>query len=71
MEQVAVTDPRPIDTVTLEQEVARQSAQWGCRAAFNYDELRRLTERKLRLLRIRQEMIASAIKPVAEEIDAF
>jgi hypothetical protein len=41
IEQAAANDPRPIDPATLEQEVARQSAQWGCRTALDYNELRR------------------------------
>jgi hypothetical protein len=55
IEQFAANDPRPIDFATLEQEVARQSAQWGCRTAYDYKELRRLTESNLRIQRIRQE----------------
>jgi hypothetical protein len=55
----------------LEQEVARQSAQWGCRTAYDYNELRRLTECNLRVQRIRQEMVAHAVKPAAEEVEAF
>jgi len=71
IEQAAANDPRPIDAATLEQEVARQRAQWGCRPAFDHSELRRLTERNLRVQRIRQEMVADAIKPAGEEIEAF
>ncbi len=71
IEQVAANDPRPIDFATLEQEVARQSVQWGCRTAYDYNELRRLTERNLRVQRIRQEMVAHAVKPAAEEVEAF
>lgn len=71
IEQVAAKDIRPIDVGLLEQEVARQSAQWGCRTAFDYNELRRVTERNLRVQRIRQELVAGAIKPAVEEIEAF
>src|ERR1035438_5801137 len=35
IEQAAVNDPRPIDPVALEQEIARQNAQWGCRAPLS------------------------------------
>ena len=45
IEQAAANDPRPIDPAALDQEVARQNAQWGCRGAFDYDQLRQLTER--------------------------
>src|ERR1039458_456495 len=71
IEQAAANDPRPIDPVALEQEIARQNAQWGCRAAFDNNELRRLTERNLRVQRIRLEMVASAENPPAEEVEAF
>jgi len=71
IEQAAANDMRPIDVGALEQEVARQSAQWGCRTAFDYNELRRATERNLRVQRIRQELVADAIKPTVEEMEAF
>jgi len=71
IEQAAASDPRPINATALEQEVARQSAQWGCRSAFDHNELRRLTERNLRVQRIRQEMVAVAAKPALEEVEAF
>jgi hypothetical protein len=71
IEQAAANDMRPIESGALEQEVARQSAQWGCRTAFDYNELRRLTERNLRVQRIRQELVAGAIKPAVEELEAF
>src|ERR1035441_6716469 len=45
IEQAAVNDPRPIDPAALEHDIARQKAQWGCRGAFDYDQLRQLTER--------------------------
>jgi hypothetical protein len=71
IEQAAANHPRPIDLAALEQEIARQSAQWGCRAAFDNGELRRLTERNLCVQRIRQEMLAGAVKPPVEEVEAF
>jgi hypothetical protein len=71
IEQAAANDPRPIDATILEQEVARQSAQWGCRTGFDQGDLRRLAERNLRIQRTRKEMIATAPKPPAEEIEAF
>src|ERR1035441_9414178 len=56
IEQAAANDPRPIDASALEQEIARQNAQWGCRAAFDNGELRRLPQRHLRVQRIRQDL---------------
>src|ERR1022692_340022 len=46
IEQAAVNDPRPIDPAAVEQDIARQKAQWGC-GAFDYDQLRQLTERTI------------------------
>jgi hypothetical protein len=71
IEQAAANDSRPIHPATLEQEIAQQSAQWGCRISFDSKELRRLTERNLRLQRIRQELVCRAIQPFAEEVEAF
>ena len=71
IEQAATNDPRPIEPGELEREVAQQIAQWGCRAAFDRNELRRLTERNLRVGRIRQGMVAGAIQPTVEEMEAF
>jgi hypothetical protein len=71
IEQAAANDPRPIDAAALEREVQRQKAQWGCRSAFDENQLRHLCGRNLRVQRIRQEMVAGAVKPAAEEIEAF
>jgi hypothetical protein len=71
IEQAAANDPRPIDAASIEQEVQRQKAQWGCRSAFDDNQLRQLTERNLRVQRIRQEMAAGAVKPLTKEVEAF
>src|SRR5580700_2670415 len=71
IEQTAANDPRPIDAAALEQNVARQKAEFGCRVAFNGNDLRRLTEHNLRVQRLRGEMVADASKPSADEIEAF
>jgi hypothetical protein len=71
IEQTAANDPRPIDPAVLEQEVARESAQRGCRGAFDRDELRRLVERNLRVARVREELTADAAPPSEGEIEAF
>ena len=76
IERAAAADSRPIDAVTLEQEVARHRVEWGCRAAFDHNELRRLAERELRVRRLRQESFepgvvekARAMRPeIVEEL---
>jgi hypothetical protein len=71
IQQAAMNDQRPIDPAAVKQEIARQNAQWGCRGAFDYYQLRQLCERNLRIQRIRQEMVAEAENPTAEEAEAF
>jgi hypothetical protein len=71
IEQIAAGDPRPIDAAALDQEVQGQKAQWGCRTAFDENQLRQFTERNLRVQRIRQEMLSVAAKPTTEELEAF
>jgi len=71
IEQAAANDPRPIDPAALEQEIVRQKAQSGCRSAYYDHDLRRFTERHMRIERIRREMVAAAPKPTAEEVEAF
>jgi hypothetical protein len=71
IEQTAASDSRPIDPAALEEEVARETARWGCRGAFDRNELGRLTERNMRVARIRQDMVAGAVQPTAEEIETF
>ena len=53
IEQAASSDSRPIDPSAVEQEIARQKAQWGCRTGYDQNELRRLVGRNLRVQRIR------------------
>ena len=71
IEQIAAGDPRPVDAIALEQEVLRQKTQRGCRSAFDDRQLRQLTERNLRVQRVRQELVAGAAKPGAAEAEAF
>jgi len=63
IEQAASDDPRPIDPAVLEQQVRRQRAQWGCRAAFDAGELRWLTERNLRIARRRMRSSPISLTP--------
>jgi len=71
IEQAAARDPRPIDAAALEQAIQTQKSQWGCRSGFDNNQIRQLTERNLRVQRVRQEMIGGAVKPTAEEVEAF
>lgn len=71
IEQIAASDPRPIDAETLEQEVRQQKARRGSRDAFEEAWLRHAAERSLRVGRTRREMTAGAVKPAAEEVEAF
>jgi hypothetical protein len=71
IEQAALNDPRPIAPAQLEQEIARQRAQWGCRGAFDYKQLSELCERNLRIQRTRQEMVSNAEHPRDEEVEDF
>jgi hypothetical protein len=41
------------------------------RSAFDQNQLRWHAERNLRIQRIRREMVAGALKPTAEELEAF
>jgi peptidyl-prolyl cis-trans isomerase C len=69
--QAAVSDPRPVDAATLEREALRQRAEWGRPSALDDHQLRQWVESQLRLQRIRDEMVASATTPTAEEVEAF
>jgi len=71
IEQAAASDPRPVDAIALDREIQRQKAQSGCRSGFDEQQLRQLVARNLRVQRIRQEMVAAAVKPAAEELEAF
>jgi peptidyl-prolyl cis-trans isomerase C len=69
--QAASSDPRPIDSAAVEQEVARQKSAAGCRNAFDDSLLRRRIEQQFRLQRLSAEMTAGAGKPGEDEIQAF
>jgi hypothetical protein len=71
IEQTAASDPRPIDAAVIDEELASQASQWGCRSALDSYESRRLAERNVRLKRTRSEMLASAVKPTTAELEAF
>jgi hypothetical protein len=71
IEQTAAADPRPIDVGVLEREVSGRRTQWGGPAPLDDSELRRIAELNLRVQRTRHEMVAGAIPPTEEEMEAF
>ena len=70
IEQAAAADPRPVDAISLEQEVAQQNAYLG-RRTLSEEEVRDFAKHILRVRRIREEMVADFVKPTAEELEAF
>lgn len=56
IEQLAESDPRPLDDNQTEQEIQRYVTQSGCRESFDRGELRRLAVKNLRIQRLRQEL---------------
>jgi parvulin-like peptidyl-prolyl isomerase len=71
LEQAAVSDPRPIDSESIEGEVRRVRAGGNYQRAFNDATVRQWIEKQLRLQRTTSEMVAGAAKPKDEEIEAF
>jgi len=71
IEQLAGSDPRPIDPGMLEQEIERMKVQSGCRSGYDDAAVRQFLERHLRVQRIRKELVAEASRPTEEEIEAF
>lgn len=69
--QLAARDPRPIDPEVLSRELERMKAQWACRSEVDDTGMRSFLERQIRLQRTNQELVASAPKPTAEEVEAF
>ena len=71
IEQLAESDPRPLDDNQTEQEIQRYVTQSGCRESFDRGELRRLAVKNLRIQRLRQEMIDNAALPTPQEVEGF
>lgn len=71
VEQAAAKDPRPVDPRAVEQEVQRQKQAANCRSAFDDGALRQWTERQFRLQRTHADMVAGAVPPAAQEVEAF
>ena len=71
VEQAAAEDPRPIDPQAVEQEVQRQKQAGNGRTASDDSLLRQWVERQFRLQRTHAEMVAGAVQPAAQEVEAF
>ena len=67
--QAAVSDPRPIDSQTIEQELRQREASLG--PAHDRAAARQLIDRNLRMQRITRETREAAAKPTKEEIETF
>src|ERR1022692_4324045 len=71
VEQAAASDPRPVDPNLIEQEVRRAKTAGNCRGAFDDSAVRRWAERQFRLQRTTAAMVAGAVQPAAQEVQAF
>lgn len=71
VEQIAAGDPRPVAPAVLERELQNQRALGTCRNAEDERRMREYISRHFRLQRTAQEMIAGALPPTQEEIEAF
>lgn len=71
VEQIAATDPRPIDPALVENQVRTQKALGNCRSGFDDRRLREMTAWNLRLQRTAAEMTARAAKPTPAAVEDF
>ncbi len=71
IEQLAESDPRPIDPALVEKELDRLKTQSGVRSGFDDAFVRPRLERDLRVRRIGSELIADSPKPSLEDVEAF
>ena len=71
VEQIANSDPRPVDPVLMEQQMRIQRAIGNCRTAYDDRRVRECIERNLRLQRTASEMTARAAKPTPAAVNAF
>ncbi|HXM43296.1 MAG TPA: peptidylprolyl isomerase [Bryobacteraceae bacterium] len=69
--QAAARDLRPVDPGLVAQQVARIKKNGSCRSAFDDTSVRQVVEHSLRVERLTREMVESAPKPTAEEVEAF
>lgn len=71
VEQIAASDPRPVDPFAIERELQKQRAMGSCRSAHSEREVRKWIDWQFRLQRTAQEMTAGACRPKPDEIEAF
>jgi hypothetical protein len=71
IEQLAASDPRPVDAVLMEHELKTQKAMGKCRNAYDDRHVRLWIEWHLRLQRTAREMTAGAAVPTADTIENF
>ena len=71
VEQVAVNDPRPIDSQLIEREVQQMKSRGNCRSAFDDTAVRQWADRNFRLQRTTRDIVAGAVKPTADQIESF
>jgi parvulin-like peptidyl-prolyl isomerase len=71
IEQRAAADPRPVEEAEIDAEIARRLAEAGCRTGFSREHLRPLAEHNIRLDRIKKELVAGAVLPTVEQMEAF
>jgi peptidyl-prolyl cis-trans isomerase C len=71
LNQIATSDPRPVDPVALERELHNQRATGNCSSVNEEHRMRQWIEGQFRLQRTVHEMGAGARPPAPEEIEAF
>lgn len=71
VEQIAASDPRPVDPGALEREMQKQRAIGSCRSAEDEHRILQWIEGHFRLQRTAHEMTAGARRPTPQEIEAF
>jgi parvulin-like peptidyl-prolyl isomerase len=71
VEQAAANDPRPIDSRLIETEVRQVKSRASCRGAFDDTAVRQWAEKHLRIQRTTRDMVSSAAKPTAAQIEDF
>jgi hypothetical protein len=71
VEQIAASDPRPVDPAAMEHQLRLQKSMGGCRSAYDDRRVREWIEWNLRLQRTASEMTAAAARPTLAAIEAF
>ncbi|MEO8662786.1 MAG: peptidylprolyl isomerase [Bryobacteraceae bacterium] len=71
LEQQAASDPRPVDSAVISQEIERLKADGRCRPAFDDSHLRRQLEQIFRVDRLKREFVANAAQASEAELETF